>query len=129
MYCDVPGCKRRARAFSRKDNFAKHLRDVHGRVDNPTRVASVALTGNGGGVEDAARRDGTELRDECECGVLRREKDELRRELDTLRRGIEAEGSRQREELMACREREARLWRLLERAMSRDNIEMASQQV
>src|SRR5436190_2025152 len=28
-YCTHPGCKRQSKAFSRKDNLDKHLREVH----------------------------------------------------------------------------------------------------
>lgn len=103
----------------------KHLRDVHGLVGGGARAASVGLTDEKGLV-DVARRDGADVREECECGVLKKENEELRGELDALRRGMEAKGLRHREELAACREREARLWRLLERAMSRDSIAAAS---
>lgn len=103
----------------------KHLRDVHGLVEGGTRAASLGLTEEKG-VEHVAWRDGADVIEECECGVLKKENEELRGELDAMRRGMEAESSRQREELAACREREARLWRLLERAMSRDSIETAS---
>lgn len=128
FYCDVTGCKRRGRAFSRKDNFVKHLRDVHGLVQGADGTVAMFSTRKGDGSEDVARGDGTELSGECECGMLRKENEELREELDALRREMEACGSRQREELVAYRERESRLWRLLERAMSRDNNQMASQQ-
>lgn len=107
----------------------KHLRDVHGLVEGATGAVSMLLTGRGDRAEDVVRGDGTDLSGECECGMLKKENEELRGELDALRRETEACGSRQQEELVACRERESRLWGLLERAMSRDNIELASQNI
>ncbi|SPN98762.1 uncharacterized protein DNG_01803 [Cephalotrichum gorgonifer] len=82
-FCDDPTCKRRDRGFSRKDNFMKHLRDVHGRVDSDSRASSrspsVPSTGGKRKRVDEDAALGSRPRElDCECRALRWENEELR---------------------------------------------------
>ena len=134
-YCTNMSCRRRGRGFSRRDNFTKHMRDVHNRTEatqnTPLQPSSsrpsLVRKRKRADKAEAAAKDGSESSD-CRLQALETENRKLHNEVMTLRRDREAEVQRHREveaermrELLACRETQAKLVGMLDRVLSKDN--------
>lgn len=132
FYCTEAGCRRPDRGFTRKDNFLKHLQNVHGlgaTTDNTSRNASPGLPASGPrgpGGEHAEAKNGDARRAESEFQALEEKVRELGDKVDVLYRESrerEAEARRQRE-----REVEnARLFELLGQVASRGGPQAGAQ--
>lgn len=110
-----------------------HMRNVHNQT-NAVRDASLQSSSRPPSGQKRKRGDGDEVtggvEDESQGAglqALERENQKLRDEIEILRCEREAEAQRHREveaekarELVACREMQAKLVRMLDRALSKD---------
>lgn len=125
-YCTDPSCRRGGRGFSRRDNFRKHMREVHNQADAARNAPSSG--------RKRKRGDGDEMAGCVDGGgngagmqALERENQRLRDEIEAMRREREAEEQRHRQavaegarELLASRETQEKLVGILDRVLSRD---------
>ncbi|OTA86526.1 hypothetical protein M434DRAFT_35771 [Hypoxylon sp. CO27-5] len=90
--CRETKCKRNGKPFSRRDNYSKHLREVHGRQRQGSESAERRQSSSGSSCESGSCKDNAMVAGSTECfdggpDKRKRKADELDEGLDDISRG------------------------------------------